>query len=509
MSSSEILPLEGVSRVPLDLEESPNIRTCGIGDLPVEILGHIFSMIHSQTISSSMTNFTTSDTVLRLSHVHPLWRETCISVSSLWSHIHIIRASSDEVKRTEMFLERSGTSLLTIEFRARANTIPYTPEANRMIQKLFAACERWKGASFSVQAQSIEQIMIALFGENKTPQLEQKFYFPFLETLSFTSRPESQNRRFFDIFQQKSTPRLHNLVIPNYTTFLPFAFGQITDLTLSKMNKDFPDLSVLCPHLVRLKIGQTFGESNEPTPVHAATTFELPTLETMIVSCSGPGRLWSTLTLPSLRNLVLEAITFMPLEHVAILNMLRRSGCGLGLRRLTLAYMDITDVDVISMLSLMPQLEEFVLHETLIRQQKILTPRLLMVLKLPNTNQDLATTVNDSTFVSPAVTRAHFIPNLAYIELQVYYFPTFGLDLLFDMLSSRAVISNGDHSSSYSTRQASGTLKQIVLCFVLDEVKPPFQIPLELENMVKRLRLVGTSHIQSIVQCGQQWKKEF
>ncbi|KAJ3810102.1 hypothetical protein EV368DRAFT_81045 [Lentinula lateritia] len=507
MSSSGILPLDGVSRVTLDLDERLNIRTCGIGDLPVEILGHIFSMIHSQTISSSMTKFTTSDTVLRLSHVHPLWRETCISVSSLWSHIHIIRASSDEVKRTEMFLKRSGTSLLTIEFHARANTIPYTPEANRMIQKLFAACERWKEASFSVQARSIEQVMIALFGENGTAQLEKKFHFPFLETFSFTSRLESQNRRFFDMFQQQSTPRLHNLVIPNYTTFLPFAFGQITDLTLSKMNKDFPDLSVLCPHLVRLKIGQTFGESNEPTPVHAATTFELPKLETMIVSCSGPGRLWGMLTLPSLRNLALEAITFMPLEHVAILNMLRRSGCAMGLRRLTLAYMDITDVDVMSMLSLMPQLEEFVLHETLVRQQKILTPKLLMVLKLPNTDQDLAT--NASAFVSPAVTRAHFIPNLAYIELQVYYFPSFGLDLLFDMLSSRAVISSKDHSSSYSTKQATGTLEQIVLCFVLDEVNPPFQIPLELENMVNRLRLVSASHIQSIVQCGQEWKKEF
>ncbi|KAJ4482296.1 hypothetical protein J3R30DRAFT_3699726 [Lentinula aciculospora] len=461
---------------------------CRIGDLPVEILGLIFLQVHSRTLSSSTTKFTTSDVVVTLSLVSSLWRETCISISSLWSHIHIVKTSSNEVERLQMFLERSGSCPLTIEFHAGADAVPYTADAGRMIWKLFGASARWKKALFSVQAPFLEVIAMVLSGESGSLQLAQRFEFPLLEKLSFTRHLDNQSRHFVNIFQPKVTPRLHILVIPSYTALLPFAFGQITSLNLFKTNKALPDLSVLCPQLVTLKIGQTFGDPNEATPPHA---FELLKVETLTVSCSGPGRLWSMLTLPSLRNLTLEAITFMRLEYVAFINMLRRSGCGQSLRKLTLSGMDMRDVEVQSMFDLMPQLRELVVRETLTRQGKTLTASLLTALK--STSRDLAIIYP----FAPSIN--HLIPDLAYIELHIDYNPNFRLDILFDMLSARAIISN----------DSSSALRWIHLCFILDQNSPPSRVPLELEGMVNKLRLVSTSHIHSTVQCGQEWRREF
>ncbi|KAJ3986875.1 hypothetical protein F5890DRAFT_928038 [Lentinula detonsa] len=393
--ANNISTLDEISR--LQLDERLKIRACGIGNLPTEILALIFSTVHSQSLLSSTTKFTTSDAVLRLSHVNSIWRETCISFSRLWSHIHIIRASSNEAERIQLFLERSGTSSLIIDFYAPEGVDLYHPETIGMIQKLFDACGRWKEVSFSAEAQSLEQVAMILSGDNNLPQLAQRFNFPLLEKLAFIQPLESQNRPFLDIFQQKSTPKLRILVIPSYTTFLPFAFDQITSLQLLKTNSVL--LPRICTQLVELGIGQTFGESNELIPPLSAAAFELPKVETLTVSLSGSGRLWNMLTLPSLRNFILEAITFMPLEYIAVLNMLRRSGCGPSLRRLDLAGMDAQAVDVESMLGLMPQLEELVLKETLMRQQKILTPRLLTTLRLPN-SQYLS--VTNTSAISPA-----------------------------------------------------------------------------------------------------------
>ncbi|KAJ3747437.1 hypothetical protein DFH05DRAFT_1457799 [Lentinula detonsa] len=277
--ANNISTLDEISR--LQLDERLKIRACGIGNLPTEILALIFSMVHSQSLLSSTTKFTTSDAVLRLSHVNSSWRETCISFSRLWSHIHIIRASSNEAERIQLFLERSGTSSLIIDFYAPEGVDLYHPETIGMIQKLFDACGRWKEASFSAEAQSLEQVAMILSGDNNLPQLAQRFNFPLLEKLAFIHPLESQNRPFLDIFQQKSTPKLRILVIPSYTTFLPFAFDQITSLQLLKTNSAL--LPRICTQLVELEIGQTFGESNELIPPLSAAAFELPKVETLTI----------------------------------------------------------------------------------------------------------------------------------------------------------------------------------------------------------------------------------
>ncbi|KAJ3825288.1 hypothetical protein EV361DRAFT_317337 [Lentinula raphanica] len=496
MTSNEPLILDDISHPP----SSPElVRAFGIGDLPTEILTLIFSTIHSSSRAlSSPTTRTASDAVLRLSHVSSTWRETCISVSSLWSHIRIIRGSSNEAKLIELYLERSSPSLLTIDFfDDLADVGSYSAESTRMIRTLFTSCGRWKEASFSAKAQSLEVLMQTLLSRDTNvppshPDPSRQFHFPFLEKLAFVHPLESQNRPFFDIFQSSSTPKLRALVIPHYTTFLPFAFTQIYSLQLLKTNLVL--LPPICTQLLELTVGQTYGESNESIPSHAVATLELPRVETLTVEYSGPGRLWSMLTLPSLRNLTLKTITFMPLEYVAILNMLRRAGCGLSMRRLILAGVNLRDADVESMLGLMPQLQEFVLKETLTR---ILTPRLLTALTLSKMEY---LTVEDAYSELGLQSTISVVPNLTRIELHMQHSPLKGrLDLLYRMLLSRSSIARSTNNHSMP-----GLLEEIHLCFMLDQDELSTQVlPVELQNWVNRLRETSASQIQS----SMQWKR--
>ncbi|KAE9407318.1 hypothetical protein BT96DRAFT_986620 [Gymnopus androsaceus JB14] len=443
------------SDVVFDLDERLQIQSCGVLDLPAEILATIFSIVHSLALSSPATQFTTSDTVIALSQVNSFWRETCLSFPALWTYIHIICDSIDEAKRAQIFLERSGTLPLTIDIRAEIGLVvaPMRQETIHMIQKLFAECERWKEASFSIHSRSLEHIAWVFRDEPR-----ERFRFSMLEKLLFSRTIERRygTGRLFQIFQSQCTPRLHTLAIaPGYHVSLPFAFGQITSLTLCEIKSSTmipSNFSTLCHQLEKLQITRTAGGHEQMQT--STTAHVLTRLKSLTVRGSGSGRLWGLLTLPSLQNLELATIeSTFPLEHEAVLNMLRRSDCGHSIRRMSLVGVDVKDAHVESMLDLVPSLQELVLHETVSTQKKVLTKRFLAALKAPTSpskpgNNPTESPLTETPNGSPS--QIHLIPRLTHIELHIYYFPDFRLDILSEILLSR-ITTGTTRIQAYST----------------------------------------------------------
>ncbi|KAF9062046.1 hypothetical protein BDP27DRAFT_1337161 [Rhodocollybia butyracea] len=200
------------------------------------------------------------------------------------------------------------------------------------------------------------------------------------------------------------------------------------------------------------------------------------------------------------------------------------------------------------MLGLVPYLKELVVKEAFSGQHKILTSDFLTALKVSNQDSPTQNSMEDPLLLSPAsllIAKPSLIPDLAYIDFQIYHSPNFRVDLLSEMLLSRIIsreassllsysspeslggtfdqadnlnnssdITSGENpqiftsNRDYPAQLSSGPLKDIRLCFILPNDSSQGKVPFELAKMVNRLRLASTANIQSKVRC-DEWERRF
>ncbi|KAJ7983295.1 hypothetical protein DFH06DRAFT_1081466 [Mycena polygramma] len=343
--------------------------------LPTETLSDIFRLADAagtpkskrrpSALEADLAQLANSP-LLVLSQVSSRWHDIAINTPTLWSNIEIngmprgrTRCTQWALEKTlrllSACLERSGEAPLSVSLTRRNGESPHP----RIFHLLVQHSHRWETVS----------IMCSLAGVD-TSGLRGRL--PRLKTLTLTAPPET-----VDFLE--SVPSLDHLTVRITTPLVrSVALGAIVR---RKQLRSFvcvglspTEIEAAISSLPELPVAATFYLGIGSFQPHQAMALCLPPVTAPIstLAClavrkfyhhhtsSAIGQIFASLTLPSLRRLLLSSDTYPELiewPHAQLLALCERSNLGRCLKVLQIAEVRITETELMEILSMLPALE--------------------------------------------------------------------------------------------------------------------------------------------------------
>ncbi|KAF9457777.1 hypothetical protein BDZ94DRAFT_1227394 [Collybia nuda] len=367
-----------------------------INRMPVEILGEIFihclGEIDPARTGSSPTSLSPSPLAdpQTLGEVCRFWRDVTLSTPSLWSKIWIYQPQRSQVRRVEMWLNRSREYPLNIRIIQLPGGVTHDNHAaaDKILSLLVGQVHRWRRIHFRFGSTAQEPLLTLPVGA--ATNMESAY-------VDMWKWDQASADQFWKICF--SSPSLRHADWVSYTKKPPnyVPWTQLTSITLYHGLTVEECMSILqgCRHLEALCIHAIWTYDSLVDPYGPLT---LPSLRHLSFLGYVEGTaIFNRLTLPSLTSL--EISNAHPHHHherrscMSFRNLLQRSACRL--EKLRLFNTSISPSDLHNYLS---------------------TPQMLSLLELdleaPVTNQTI-----HSLTLSDNPRQPHLLPNLEAISL--------------------------------------------------------------------------------------------
>ncbi|KAF5347536.1 hypothetical protein D9758_014504 [Tetrapyrgos nigripes] len=361
---------------------------------------------------------------LTLSHVSGGWRELALSTPQLWSTIdidfdHTKSRDSDEIGWSQLVIEiliRSKKYSLTLSIHS-GDTIENLQDADiRLIQTLAAQSERWRDVTLELDADSLlDESLSVIRGQ-----------LPMLESLTLKNLWEYPDFPEIDIFD--NAPKLISFSAGSVSALDPtLPWNQLTNLQLTDCSfLEVLQLMEVCPRLHELTYVGDFYQNEahpdyHPEQIRSFNHVNSFTIKTTSVNDTFMLRsMFAWLSFPPLETLSISADQMMPAwdwEEIPDTIALFISNSGCRLTTLSLKHMQLSDVDILSILEACPHLRKLVLHGWKYEEQHKVNPA--VVVNAGVTTELAAKLAVNHAQYNPASTP--IVPKLEELEFGFHY----------------------------------------------------------------------------------------
>ena len=322
--------------------------------IPDEVLAEIFicCLPQFEREGKRSSSFRRLQAPLLLAQICSRWRAIALSTQKLWSFIHIdygpLTAESD-VAQMSLWLERSGTHLLSLVLRERIDPSNYTHEDRALIlDTILSSSRRWQDVEICALRETVDYLSPI---RNALPALQ-----------SVALRMNNTNFQqpcICDAFEIAPALRTVDLGVDVLPTTFKFPWIHLTDFASHDTMFTPPEcleILRLCPRLISCWFGILYDHPIEPTtpPLQHfhLINFRLPPESHL-------GSFFDCLTLPALGAVCLDQAQTSVTQGwpgPQFLNLLRRSSCTL--HKFTWALDSVKIENILPCLEIMPDLKE-------------------------------------------------------------------------------------------------------------------------------------------------------
>ncbi|KAK1233904.1 hypothetical protein PQX77_002910 [Marasmius sp. AFHP31] len=330
-----------------------------VQQMPSEILNEIFSNFCSSHDILLPPDSDTLPSPVALSMVCGRWRDICLSSTGLWSFITIYTSHWDEGLRMQwllklvldLFMERSKGHQLHASLCIDHTTPPdggFMDIVDVALGTLERHSHRWSDMEFDLNHTAMQHPVFSRVGN-----------LSMLHTFTLRTYGLGTGK---DLRLIRSASALRHLSlslfgIPINVDDVPWAQLEELELVLGEEAPSPLEIVVLCHNLRQLKLRDRESDSNQSRR-HIASDL------TSLIICAPNSLFLDHATLPKLSSFDVSFQRYEPhskWDPVPFRNMLLRSQCSVT--SFSLSNADITDIEVISLLRIMPTLNCVHVHE--------------------------------------------------------------------------------------------------------------------------------------------------
>ena len=316
-----------------------------IQHLPPELLMKVFI----ECLPQAPESCSPSIAPLLLGQICRYWRAVALATSYIWSRIHVslnFRGVKAQRSWVESWLKRSKESPLSISIRWYRSPAGFHPVFNSVLRHV----HRWEDVDIQ-----LPRVFFDSLASDK-PSL------PTLRKLRIHVTSGSPLPNWFDVFSV--APKLRRVALCTGSGAIQLPWKHLTHCTVSSNMTDCLAIMHKSPHLIVCAMEDCTSSSWSPTPLlevlpvvsYISSLQIIQTTRCIQATRCDCGEIFSSLTLPALRNLSIKFIGGTPWAHAEFMALHNRS--FFLLERLALISVTFLYDDLISLLQALPSLIE-------------------------------------------------------------------------------------------------------------------------------------------------------